>query len=564
MRKKGNCTTVAQVIEKNTGIPAGEFLKDRDYMIKNLDEGRKLLVNSIRIQKHVFVMADYDTDGVTSGCIFEMFFRGIAYNNYTIRFPKRFTEGYGIRESVVDEIPDGALLVTVDNGIAAIAPVAKAKARGLSVLIVDHHEAGNVLPDADVIIDPHATGGCTFNGYCGAGLAYKLCSPLVKDDVRMKMLTFAGIGTVADMVPLVYENHKIVREALAGFFKPGAVTAGLGALLKANNIAGYITEEDIGFYISPCINAMSRMEDDGAKGAFECLTYDGKDLDTAEELAKAMKENNDARKALQKEQGSILHKAAQSESGKDVVVVYAHGLHEGIIGLAAGDLAESYKRPAVVFTDSCGKLKGSGRSYGGVDLFALLKASSSFLGQWGGHKDAAGMSMPPENLEPFRDAMNKAFSDQGCTIVDDDGYDIDVQTGHLQDFFKECSVYAPYGMGNPPIRIRVPGFRLEFTQRANGYFSYLGKEANHVKFFSRECQAIGFYMAGKYKDAGEPKEMSLYGVMTKDHYVSQRTGKPVVLDNLRVLDFEPVEEKKQETGMHADLMSISDAFLASF
>ena len=142
MKKNDVKTCIQKIVEKNTGMSTHDFLNyKKEYEIDGLKEAQLLLYQAIKKKMFIFIMSDYDVDGVASGCIFETFFRAAHYGNYRIRFPKRFSEGYGIRESVIDEIPDGALLITVDNGIAAMDAIKKAKEKGIKTMILDHHQA---------------------------------------------------------------------------------------------------------------------------------------------------------------------------------------------------------------------------------------------------------------------------------------------------------------------------------------------------------------------------------------------------------------------------------------
>lgn len=569
MKKKDNCKTVAECIERNVGMSVYEFLHPKDhYEVYNLKKGFELLSAAIQNGQFIFIMSDYDVDGIASGCIFEFLFREIGYTNYNIRFPKRFSEGYGIRDSVVGEIPENALLITVDNGITAIEPIQKAKEKDITVMIVDHHqpkrdENGNsILPDAEVIIDPHATGNCDFHDYCGAGLAYKLCSMLVhpKSKSVYLMLCMATLATIADVMPLVEDNRKIVLQGLKLLCEPSVCTNGLLALLKSYDMDRYITSTDIGFYIAPAINAMSRMNDDGAKTAFEYLTYHG-EYEIAERNAEIMKITNEKRRELVFKGEKMIEDIIQKEGlYKQIpLCIYCPDLHEGIIGIIAGNLATKYKRPAIVFTDSNGFYKGSGRSYGGVNLYELLNECKDLFFKWGGHAEAAGMSIPKEMFSQLQHSLSDAFQRLSFKIRDtDDTYDLEVLPHELPCMIKELDKYQPFGQGNPFLRLLIREFRLFYDNNAKGYTRLLGKHKTHIKFCGERYHAIGFDLGSKYQALGNPLELNLLCTVNKNHYTNPQTGTLILTDQLECLDIDAVDSKEKRTTAAIDLAKFAE------
>lgn len=232
--------------------------------------------------KKITVIGDYDADGVTGTSILTMGLKEYGFTNVSYRIPRRISEGFGISDSIIDEINEG-LIITCDNGIAGLSAIKKAKEKGLSVIVIDHHspvviDDQTILPDADHIIDPHAIpGSADFNGYCGAGLAYKFICALFDGNkqITQKYLGLAAIGTVADVMQLREENYVLVRNGLKALTIPTLCTKGLQALLSVLNLYKDIKSSDIAYRIGPTINSASRMNDAGATSAVELLTYDG-------------------------------------------------------------------------------------------------------------------------------------------------------------------------------------------------------------------------------------------------------------------------------------------------
>ena len=256
--------TIEEVVMKNTGLSKEELLNDeKEYQIRDVEKVIEVLNRAAKEKIFVTVIGDYDTDGVTSSSEWELMLK--AKNiPHRIRLPKRHLEGYGLNEKIIDEIETGIVL-TVDNGIAAIPAIKKAKDKGLYVIVVDHHQPvlnqetkEVILPEADIIIDPHAIKGqADFDYYCGAGLTYKVAEAWFGKDhyIMKKLSSLAAIGTVGDVVELKGDNRKIVRSGLKNMLTKEGRTIGLLKLMQTFNLSERVTAEDIGFSISPAINA---------------------------------------------------------------------------------------------------------------------------------------------------------------------------------------------------------------------------------------------------------------------------------------------------------------------
>lgn len=335
VKREGVPDTIAGLVEQNTGMSAETLMKDtKKYRIDGLRQARDMILAAIREKRHIYVFADYDVDGICSGAIMQVGTRALGYEDHlTVRLPRRFSEGYGISEKALDEFTEeNALLITVDNGIAAIGPIKKAKEKGMTVIVVDHHLASSdedeilVYPDADLIIDPNAIeGSADFNGYCGAGLAYRIMCQLIDDKKTLiRLLCLAAVATIADSVPLTHENRRIVRYGLHYMTDMGYATSGLFALLSLCGCNEYVSETDIGFKIAPCLNASGRLYDDGATQSFQLMSYEG-DLRQAKMMAEKQLADNEKRKELSDEWTKKVNAQIQQEhlESENPLTIYA-------------------------------------------------------------------------------------------------------------------------------------------------------------------------------------------------------------------------------------------------
>lgn len=538
IRKRGNFSSVRDLVCSNTGMTEEELLDDRkSYRIDGLDEAAGMLKEAMASGKSVCIFGDYDVDGICASSIIKIGMESLGYGGRTIvRLPKRFSEGYGVTEKALDEFEDGQLLVTVDNGIAAAGPIRKAREKGMRTVVIDHHlppsdDDGNAeLPEADLIIDPKALpGSADFDGYCGAGLAYRLMCRLVDGAAaRWKMLCLAAVATIADVMPLVEENRRIVKQGLAAMTDMRKATKGLYSLLLACGCAEYVNEETVSFKIAPCLNAPGRLLDDGAKESFRLLTYDGS-LAEAKGMAEKQLEWNAERKALSDEWTGKAAELADADiaAGRKPVVLRLDGIPEGIAGIVAGRIAERVKCPCAVLAqahDMPGMLKGSARSYGGADLYGLLREGAGFLEKFGGHREAAGLTLKEESLDAFRSCMHAAYG--AYAQEDEDGNDIlyDLEAdgsdgAGLRRLLDDVQKFAPYGQGNPQPVIFIRGLLL---QPVNGsYYRYMGTSRSAVRMQAKELDCVAFNDAEQFERIGAPAVVDIAGTACVNHYMGK-------------------------------------------
>ena len=542
-------SSVEDVILFNTGMTAEEMKKEKEYGIEKMSKVAELIRDAVQKDKKVCVVTDYDADGICSAAIMKLTLDVLGADSY-IRIPKRISEGYGLNAKIVDELPDNGLLVCVDNGIAAFDAIKKAKEKGLTVVILDHHmlaEDGQ-LPPADVIIDPSAIGEADFIGYCGAGLAYKLSVELLgkTHPAVAKCLSFAAIATVADVMPLIEDNRFIVKKGLKAMLTFRGRTKGLEELLKLNGLDVAVTEKNVGFKIAPCLNAPGRLYDDGASKSYQLLVCE--DAKQAEALAQEIVSDNELRKQKKEEGVALLKKNIEENNlSNDVpLILFEPGLDEGLVGLFAGQFAEDMKRPCIIFTDTEDDiLKGSARSYGDVHIKNILDENASLLHKFGGHKGAAGLSIKKDNLNAFRSALKKSL--EGYVFSEDNCYDLEISAKNVSSIISKLEEFAPYGEGNPEIVFKVNDFCVSPTQK--GYVQTMS-DGKHGKVVNRDrVTAIAFGMGESLTKAvdGKPKTLNFYGTLSMN---VSRFGS---VEQIEVADFEVQEKSTPTTNLASKL-----------
>lgn len=519
--KRDESKSIEDVICKNLSISSIEELdKDVVYVIKYLDKAAEMIFDAIKKKKLITIVGDYDADGVTSSSIMYYVLKLLGAN-VKVRIPRRLSEGFGLNMNIIEEI-DSGLVITVDNGIVAFEPVKRAKEKGLDVIITDHHlpDESGMLPEADLIIDPHLEDAADFADYCGAGIAYKLAQYLTNDEkVLAKLSCFAAIGTVADVMPLVEDNRKIVKEGLKNMVSYGCRTTGLYSVLRAADLDTHITAHDIAFKIGPMINACGRLFDDGAMIAFNSIVYDGA---YKEEIGTELVAYNETRKQKVAEGIAAVHKNITMNClfGDIPLVIYEPSIEEGIVGIIAGKLAEEYNVPTFVFTNSEDPniYKGSGRTAGQVHLKDLLDSCSETLYKYGGHAEAAGVSVEKVNFDKMHDMMQDKCPE---LVLDEDNknvyYDLEIKASEIVKTCKELEKYEPYGQGNPKPVFLVKDFQL--SPRYSSFYKEL--KGDTISLYGIGCSAIGFGMAPRYHELSDPKKLLLVGTISETFFMGR-------------------------------------------
>ena len=431
-------------------------------LMKDMDKAVAVLGEKIKENAKIRIIGDYDIDGIQSTYILLEGFRMLGAD-VDSDIPDRMKDGYGLNRNLIDRAleADVDTIITCDNGIAAAEEIAYAKSMGMTVVVTDHHEVPYteiggerryILPEADAVVDPKQE-DCTypFKGLCGAAVAYKLVEALMEamgkdaEDADYLMENVA-IATIGDVMDLVDENRIFVKQGLDMLKR--TENLGLKALMECTGVnVDKLSPYHIGFVIGPCMNASGRL--DTAKRALELL--EAKKVAEADLLAGDLKALNDSRKDMtaQAVEEAFIQVENSELKDADVLVVYLPECHESLAGIVAGRIREKYYRPVFVLTKGAEGLKGSGRSIETWHMYEGLNRVKHLLSKFGGHKMAAGLSMPEENLEQFRKEINEK---SGITPEDlNEKIAIDMQLPFEcvnEKFIGELAVLEPFGKGN--------------------------------------------------------------------------------------------------------------------
>ena len=412
----------------------------------------------------VAIYGDYDVDGITGTAILTEALREVGIDARPF-IPHREREGYGLQDAAVGQLAaDGAkVLITADCGITALTEIALARDRhGLDVVVLDHHEPADALPDATAIVTPkRAPSGHPLSELSTGGLAYRfgqaLTERIASQPDQSRWLDLAAMSTVADVVPLRGENRWIVHQGLRAL--GSTERPGLRALLKGRRGNGPIDTETIGFQLAPKINAAGRLDD--ASLALEMLIE--RQPETARELAGRLESLNDERRRLTADAMSDAEQQIRRQldpSGQAPLVLFVGGetIHHGIVGIVAGRLADQWSRPAFVWSVIDDEARASGRSAAGFDLVRMLDSARDLLVRGGGHAKAAGFSAEPSQLGPLMARLNKAAQAQldageaGAWAALEGRMDIDAQvplSAVTRQTVSWIERLAPFGEGNP-------------------------------------------------------------------------------------------------------------------
>ena len=431
-------------------------------LMKDMDKAVAVLGEKIKENAKIRIIGDYDIDGIQSTYILLEGFRMLGAD-VDSDIPDRMKDGYGLNRNLIDRAleADVDTIITCDNGIAAAEEIAYAKSMGMTIVVTDHHEVPYteiggerryILPEADAVVDPKQE-DCTypFKGLCGAAVAYKLVEALMEamgkdaEDADYLMENVA-IATIGDVMDLVDENRIFVKQGLDMLKR--TENLGLKALMECTGVnVDKLSPYHIGFVIGPCMNASGRL--DTAKRALELL--EAKKVAEADLLAGDLKALNDSRKDMtaQAVEEAFIQVENSELKDADVLVVYLPECHESLAGIVAGRIREKYYRPVFVLTKGAEGLKGSGRSIETWHMYEGLNRVKHLLSKFGGHKMAAGLSMPEENLEQFRKEINEK---SGITPEDlNEKIAIDMQLPFEcvnEKFIGELAVLEPFGKGN--------------------------------------------------------------------------------------------------------------------
>lgn len=534
--KAFNITPLMQSILESKGITSYE---DIDQMLNSktvthdtarlsdIQRATDRIQQAIKAEEPILVYGDYDADGVTSTTILVQTLKklGAVVGWY---IPNRFSEGYGPSEVAFKNAYDEGvkLIITVDNGIQGHHEIDMVQQLGVDVIVTDHHEMGDTLPNAYAIIHPmHPDYDYPFQYLCGAGVALKLAQHLL-DDIPDYFWVYAMIGTIADLVPMRDENRSIVRKGLKLINHD--IPVALKALLNEANYDDVVNEETIGFTIGPRLNAVGRLDD--ASLAAELLMTN--DEDEAQFLAEQVEHFNQERKTIVQavtEEAMIMAQAQVAE-GQRFLVLYQEDWHEGILGIVASRIVESYQRPTMILNIDHEKqhAKGSARSISQISMFELLSTQADLIDKFGGHHAAAGLTLPIENVESLKQALNEVMKNQykEDALQPEKYIDAAVALDSVTvENIASLERLRPFGM-----QFERPLFQLNHLtiQQARA----IGQQQNHLKisFVEQKLQGLFWNEGSRIHEIMPNQHINAIGELQINEWNGNRTPQLIVTD----------------------------------
>lgn len=472
------------------------------FLFKGMDIAVDRIIKAINNKEKILIYGDYDVDGITSTTVLKKYLmdRGITVDTY---IPNRLHEGYGLNKNAIDTIKERNidLIITVDCGISAIEEVDYAINLGMDVIVTDHHEVGDKLPNALAVIDAKRKDNTyPFRSLAGVGVVFKLIQALsikleIKPEEYLKYLDLVCVGTISDIVPLEGENRTIAKLGLMLI----KVTRNLG-LRELIKSSGYkeIDSNTISFGVAPRINACGRMghEEEALK------LFLAEDLESATKITKELNEYNTLRQSTEK---AIYEDAVQQIEKNHLdennsIVLGGKGWHHGVIGIVSSKVTDKYYKPSILLSFEDDIAKGSGRSVPGFDLYEGLTKCEDLLEKYGGHSMAVGLTLKKENLEKFKERFEQIAKEKNIKelvpiiYIDDELKLKDIN----MDLVKSLSILEPFGEANKVPLFLIKNLKIDSIRALS--------EGRHLKLTLRDenfvINAIGFelgYLAEEYR-----------------------------------------------------------------
>ncbi|MCK4403888.1 MAG: single-stranded-DNA-specific exonuclease RecJ [candidate division Zixibacteria bacterium] len=435
--------------------PSLENLLD-PFLLPDMEKGVNRIIRALKEKEKIMIFGDYDVDGITSTSLLFLVLNKLgAEVNYYL--PNRLIEGYGLSEEGILEAERRGvgLIISVDCGITAVEEITFAKSKGIDTIITDHHEPKEVLPVASAIINPKTIeGGYPGGELSGVEVAFKFVQAIYRslgqdESELVEHLDLVALGTTADIVPLVGENRIFTKFGMAQIAK--TTKPGLKSLIFVSGILGQkIGTGQVVFILAPRINAVGRLGD--ADLAIKLLTT--KNESRAAEMARILNDENQRRKDIDsttlKEALALVEQDVDLANDKAIVLA-SSGWHQGVIGIVASRLVERFHRPTIMIAIDGDEGKGSARSIPGFHLYEALRECEEYLSKYGGHKYAAGLSILPENIQPFREKF-KNVSEKKLSrddLVPRLLIDSELELGQINpELIKVLDIFAPFGPQN--------------------------------------------------------------------------------------------------------------------
>ncbi len=473
--------------------PKREDLLD-PMLMQDMDKAVNVIRDAIEKHEEITVFGDYDVDGVTATAILLTYLRkqGAQVGFY---IPDRHGEGYGLNIAAIEQIATHSkLLITVDCGITCAAEVARAKELGMRVIVTDHHQLGPQIPECEAVLNP-LLGHYPFRRLCGAGVAFKLVQAMGGTEAIEPLWELAALATIADIVPLMDENRVIVYYGLAAM--AATQRPGLIALMESAGVDPQkVSSSDVAFRMAPRINAGGRLA--LASRGVQLLTT--RRMDTAREIAEELNQDNIRRRELEIEifqQADEMTRQQIDFMNERAIVVCGEGWNPGVIGLAASRLVEKYKWPTILLSRDGDICVGSARSIPGVNIHEAMSTCRDLFIRFGGHAQAAGLTIEAKNVPEFKRRLSEAIREQAApeAFIPTEEYDLELELSEMTEAFVDAfSAMQPTGFGNPAPVFCVRGVHTTDVRA-------IGKDGAHLRMRlaqgSDMRSAIGFRMGDR-------------------------------------------------------------------
>lgn len=553
LQKKYRLNSLEQHILENRGYTTDEQLKSLyetgthdENGIFSMDEAVSRIEAAVAGGERILIYGDFDADGITSTAILYTALKNAgAAVDYLI--PNRIEHGYGPNIDLFKSRVVGRhdLVITVDNGVAAVDEIGFLKSEGIDVIVADHHEFADTLPDAIIVHAAHPEGEYPFEHLAGVGITYKLITALGL--ATSDMLQLVAIGTVADMVSITGENKKLVIDGLQQI-NANPLT-GVRTLLSVSGHTGAVDEETIGFGIAPRLNSSGRIAD--AEIAVELLLTE--DRTKAFELASELEALNDERKEIVIE--TFTDATGLYEEDEDIIIVRGEDYHPGVIGIVASKLTEAYGKPAIVFTLDGAVYRGSARSIDGLNLLEAVKEKDGFISKIGGHSQAFGIEVAAHEFNEFKEAVEQHFKDKELSLKPVKYIDMMIEKDEFKlAEFERFENLKPFGQGFTRPIFMINQGRIESVRQ-------VGKDKNHIKitFQDISIDTIGFNFGHLFHEVSAGDRISLVGTVNINEFNQTRSLQMIIQDaeisNVQIIDM------RSRVNQNFDMISPEDHFL---
>ncbi len=501
---------LTSIVLYNRGVRENEQIKNflsKDlgtmydpFLMRDMDKAVNRINAAKEAGEKITIYGDYDVDGITAIAILYKYLAGLGIDvDYYV--PDRMQEGYGVNRDALDKIKTrgSSLIITVDTGITAVEECEYATEIGLDVIVTDHHECKERIPDVYAAIDPKRK-DCKypFKSLAGVGVVFKLIQALDKNSSLFELMEdyadLMCLGTVADISPLVDENRVIVTEGLKRFKRTKNV--GLKALIDVSTNGKAITTSTIGYIIAPRINASGRLG--CASRSVELFLTD--DEENALKLANSLCEENSLRQQTEQKmfKEALEYIEEHPEVKEDKIIVIPHeNWHHGIVGIVSSKITEKFYKPSILFAIDGDEAKGSGRSVSGFNLFGALESCSDLLEKFGGHELAAGLTIKSSNIEEFRKKINEYSKDKisESMLVPTVMLDAAIKVPYITiDTVHDINRLQPFGVDNPTPAFAVRNIKIHKIS--------VMSEGKHLRMTllkeGKYLDAVGFGMGEYY------------------------------------------------------------------